>query len=185
MTKPLGLPVGSVRAMLLLGLSARAVLDLQRVHDVGGWLIAAIVVSACAYFASRRFPWRSSAASTVAPIRPPLGLPAGTVRFVFLAIVGYGAWRWSRDHDLAPGHQPIALVVAAFWIGVMVGFFMNMVRRPDDPSTLFFDHLQAVAAVLCAGGLVWLGVEPRPAAETSTWLEPGLAAACTYYAGVR
>ena len=83
-----------------------------------------------------------------------------------------------------PG-TPVVLVIAGFWIGVMVGFFMSQVRRPDDPSTLFFDHLQAVSAVLCMGGLVWLAVQGTPPADLSPWTQPGLAAMCTYYTGVR
>ncbi len=185
MTKPLGLPVGSVRALLLLGLSVSAVLDLRRTHDVSGWLLAALVVSASAYFASRHSPWRAPVPPGAVTSRPPLGLPAGTVRFLFLAVVGYGAWLWHRDHELTPSQQPVVLVIAGFYIGVMVGFFMSQVRRPEDASTIFFDHLQATAAVLSMGGLVWLAVNGQPPVDLSPWSQPALAAVCTYYAGVR
>lgn len=185
MTKPLGLPVGSVRALLLLGLSVSAVLDLRRTHDVPGWLLAALIVSASAYFASRHSPWRAPVPPGAIATRPPLGLPAGTVRFLFLAVVGYGAWLWHKHHELTAGQQPVVLVIAGFYIGVMVAFFMSQVRRPEDPSTLFFDHLQAVSALLCVGGLVWFAVQGKPPVDLSPWTQPGFAAVCTYYAGVR
>ena len=188
MTKPLGLPVGSVRALLLLGLGAAAVLFLRRTHDTPPvWLLAALVVSASAYFASRHSPWRAAAVPGAGMVatKPPLGFPAGFVRFVFLALVGYGTWLWSKDHKLTPSEQPVVLVIAGFYIGVMVGFFMSQVRRPDDPSTLFFDHLQAISALVCGGGLVWLAAQGQTGADVSPWTEPALAAVCTYYAGVR
>lgn len=187
MTKPLGLPVGSVRALLLMSLGVSAIFLLRRTHDVPVWLLAALLVSACAYFASRKSPWRVPAVpgAGMVPTKPPLGLPAGVVRFLFLALVGYGTWLWFKDHELSEGEQPVVLVIAGFYIGVMVGFFMSQVRRPDDPSTLFFDHLQAISALICAGGLVWLAVKGHPAGDFTPWTEPALAAVCTYYAGVR
>lgn len=185
MTKPLALPVGSVRALLLLALGACAVLDLRRTHEVDGWLLAALVVSAAAYFASRHSPWRAPVPAGAIATKPPLGLPAGTVRFLFLIVAAYGGWLWHQHHELTPAQQPALLVVVGFWVGVMVGFFMSQVRRPDDPSTLFFDHLQAIAALLCAGGLVWLSAKGEAPIDLSRWTQPGLAAMCTYYAGVR
>ncbi len=185
MTKPLALPVGSVRALLLLAMSVAAVFDLRRTHDVAEWLIAAIVISAAAYFASRHSPWRAPSPVGAVATKPPLGLPVGSVRILFLVLAGYGGWVWSKYHGLTPDHQPMVLVIVAFWIGVMVQFFMSQVRRPEDPSTLFFDHLQALASLLCAGGLVWLAIEGQPSGEISPWTGPAFAAVCTYYAGVR
>lgn len=185
MTKPLALPVGSVRALLLLALAVAAVFEVRRTHEVAAWLVAAIVVSAAAYFASRHSPWRAPVPVGAVPTKPPLGLPAGSVRVLFLVLAAYGGWVWSKYHGLTPDHQPTVLVIAAFWIGVMVQFFMSQVRRPEDPSTLFFDHLQALASLLCAGGLVWLSVEGPAAGDLSPWTQPTFAAVCTYYAGVR
>jgi hypothetical protein len=184
MSKPLGLPVGSVRALLLLGLGATAVLDLRRTHEVPGWLLAALVVSGSAYFAARSSAWRVPSGDGPVP-RQPLGLPAGTVRFLFLGLVGYGAWLWTRHHDLGPTEQRILLVVAGFWIGVMVRAFMAQIRRPEDPSTLFFEHLVAIAALACGGGLVWLATKGAPPADLSPWAQPAFAAVCTHYAGFR
>ena len=184
MTKPLALPVGSVRALLLLALSVTAVFELRRTHEMAEWLAAAIVISAAAYFASRHSPLRAPVPAGAVPTKPPLGLPAGSVRILFLALAGYGGWVWSKYHGLTPEHQPMVLVIVAFWIGVLVHAFMSQVRRPEDPSTLFFDHLQALASLLCAGGLVWLAVQGAPA-DISPWTKPAFAAVCTYYAGVR
>jgi len=185
MTKPLALPVGSVRALLLLALSVTAVFELRRTDEVAEWRAAALLVSAAAYFASRHSPWRAPVPVGAVASRPPLGLPAGTVRVLFLVLAAYGGWLWSKHHGVTADHQPTVLVVVAFWIGFMVQFFMSQVRRPEDPSTLFFDHLQATASLLCAGGLVWLEIQGPPAGELSPWTQPAFAAVCTYYAGVR
>ena len=60
-------------------------------------------------------------------------------------------------------------------------------KLPNDSapyaSTLVFEHLQALACVAAAGGLVAFAATGT--AGTHDWIEPGLAAACTYYAGVR
>jgi hypothetical protein len=190
MSRPLGLPVGSVRALCLLGLCARAVIDLYERRDVAWWLIAAIVVSAAAYFASRASRPAVTAAGPVpfgTPVRrerDPLGLPRGTIRILFLAAVAVGAWLWFREHRLEETQRPVAVVVGAFFVGVVVRWFLSQVRRPDDSGTLVFEHLQGFTAVVSAAGLVVIAVTRRDA-ELAAWIQPSLAAVCTYYAGVR
>src|SRR5262245_8800495 len=97
MARPLGLPVGSVRALCLLGLAARVILTLRENHAVEPWLWAAVIVTAVAYFSSRAAT-RSSVDGGAAP-RPsnPLGLPRGTIRVVFLAAAAYGAYLYFKE----------------------------------------------------------------------------------------
>lgn len=192
MARPLALPIGSVRALVLLGLASRAILDLRATQEVAPWLVVAIGVSAAAYFAARAtrttiIPASPGASALGAPevrVHHPLGLPPGVVRLLFIVAVGYGTWLWSRHHALPQEGKPMALVVGAFFAGVMVRAFLNQVRRPEDATTLMFEHAQALVALLASAGLVVLAATGR-SAQADPWIEPALGAACTYYAGVR
>ncbi|MBL9087042.1 MAG: hypothetical protein JNM10_07840 [Planctomycetia bacterium] len=187
MPRPLGLPVGSIRALTLLALAARAVLDLRADGGIASWLGAALLVCAAAYFASRasrdHVVVSGSAADGTKP-RPPLGLPTGTVRFLFLVAISYGAWLWFKDHRLTESQQPLVIVVGAFAIGVLVRWFLAQVRPPTDASTLLFEHVQSFVVLIAAAGLVTLRITGK-VDEVDPWIQPTLAAACTYYAGVR
>ena len=192
MSRPLSLPAGSVRALLLLALCARAIVDLRYGRDLAPWLGAAIVVSAAAYFGHRAAVARRPAVPAPAPAidappppRPPLGLPAGTVRTLFLGGVAYATWLWSRSHHGLESHDvPVATVLCAFLFGVATRWLLTRMRGGDDEGTLAFEHGQALVALLAAGGLVALSATGRPL-DVPPWVEPALAAVCTYYAGAR
>jgi len=182
MAKPLGLPVGSVRALLLLALAARGVLDLRAGRGLHAWLAVAVLVSGAAYFAARSSRRGMAPLGMDAPRpRDPLGLPGGTIRTLFLLAVGYGTWLWLRDNDLRGDRGGVALVVAAFLAGVLLRWVLARVPRPPDIATRTVEHAQAFVALLCAAGLVALGVTGADA----RWTDPLLAAGCTYYAGAR
>lgn len=175
--RPLGLPVGSVRALLLLALVARALLDLQAGRGVADWLAVALVISGAAYFAARANPPGGSGGR-------PLGLPVGTVRVLFFAATAYGSYLWFREHGLAWESTPTLWVGAAFLLGCLVRAVLRRARVSDDDvgSSMIY-HLQALLTLGAAAGLVVLGVRGDLAAPT--WVPPLLAAACTYYAGAR
>ncbi len=175
--RPLNLPVGSVRALLLLTLLARVVLDLRAGHAVADWLMLALIVSGAAYFAAR------AAGPGVRAERPPLGVPAGTVRLLVLAGVGYAGWLYAREHPVDWRHLPTLWVLAAFVVGVVMRLLLTRLRIPEDSSTPRLLHVQALLTLVAAGGLVVLAL--RPEAGTPGWVEPLLAAATTYYAGAR
>jgi hypothetical protein len=176
--RPLGLPVGSVRALLLLGLAARALLDLRAGAGVADWLAAALIVSAAAYFGARSGGVGGQAGGR------PLGLPTGSVRILFLAACAYGLWLYLRDHTVAWEQVPVAWVFAAFLVGVLMRAVLRRARvQDDDAGTSRIYHLQALLTLGAAAGLVVLGA--RPDLVSPGWVPPMLAAACTYYAGAR
>jgi MprA protease rhombosortase-interaction domain-containing protein len=183
--KPLGLPPGSVRALLLLALGARAVLDLREGAEIAPWLAATLLLCGAAYFglrhASRHAP--GPAVPGAPRPRPPLGLPAGTVRFFFLALVGYGAYLWIGRHGATAANAPIGWVVAGFVVGIVVRLLFARSREAEDPSTPAFWHAQALVVLAAAGGLVAFSVS-QPAGLPD-WVEPFLAACVTYYFGSR
>jgi hypothetical protein len=185
MSRPLGLPKGSVRALCLLGLAARAVLTLRENHAVEPWLWAALIVSGAAYFAARAATHYPPTGAEPPPgHHHPLWLPPGTIRILFLCAVAYGSWLYFRQHRLTEDLQPLVIVIGAFLAGVLMRWFLAQVRRPEDASSLIFEHLQAFAAVAAAAGLVAIAVTHRDV-ELAPWVEPTLAAICTYYAGAR
>lgn len=175
--KPLGLPVGSVRALLLLALTARGILDLQAGRGLADWLGAALIVSAASYFSAR-------AAGGATAAGRPLGLPAGTIRVLFLGALAYGAYLYFRHTPVSWERTPVIWVLAAFLLGTVVRGLLRKARVVEtDVGTSRIYHLQALMTLAAAGGLVFLGA--RPDVAVPDWVSPLLAAAATYYAGAR
>lgn len=180
MVRPLGLPVGSVRAVLLLCLGVRAVADLTMTpHQVAPWLIVALLIAAASYFAARA----AGGGSEGGRQRAPLGLPAGTIRLLFLVLLAYGAWRWFQHHPGAIGGVAVAWVLAAYVIGLLVRLIMRSRRGHEEAAATFFEHLLALVTLLAAGGLVWLAF--RTGTNAEPWLEPFLGAIVVHYFATR
>ena len=195
MSRPLALPSGSIRALLLLALAARAILDLTHDGDIAAWLAAALLVSAAAYFGHRAAAPRRSAAATTGEAdgearggrdpTPPLGLPAGTVRTIFLFALAYGTWLWlDRHHGLAERDYAVASVLLAFIFGIVIRWIVSRLKGGGDAGTLAFEHGQAFVALVSAAGLVVFASTGRPL-DGPSWVEPALASVCAYYAGAR
>jgi hypothetical protein len=183
MLKPLGLPPGSVRALLLLAVAARAVLDLRAGADPAIWLVVALVIAGVAYFARRQAGPSTLPAPDAPRPAPPLGLPTGSVRLLFLGVLGYGAYLWLEAHSFEEAKAPVGWVFGAFVLGVLARAFLRKMREPADAGTGWFWHLQALVALGAAAGLVTFGVT-RPT-DLADWVEPLLAAVVTYYFGSR
>jgi hypothetical protein len=185
MAKPLGLPVGSVRALLLLALAARGILDLHAGRALEPWLGATILLSAAAYFAGRASRRGVGPLPADAPRpRDPLGLPSGTVRTLFLLAAAYGAWLFARHQGLGGERGKVAFVAASFVAGALLRWALARAPRPHDQATFAYEHVQALVALLCAGGLVAFAVTGGPG-DGSPWIEPALAGVCAFYAGAR
>ncbi len=188
MRHPLGLPRGSVRALLLLALGARALIDLRDAKPLQPWLLAALLMSIAAYFSARSGA-RSGVGGTVpdpnAPrVHPPLFLPSGTIRTIVLLGVGYGAWLWFRHRPDDVGGAAVVWVLGAFALGVIVRWMLSRARRPEDVGVGGFGHLEALVALACAAGLVAIGLGGVPG-NVPSWTEPLLAAAVVFYFGSR
>ena len=184
--RPLGLPVGRVRALLLLALGIRAIYELRFTHGLSPWLVVALLLSAASYFAARAAAVPSAAPVPGAPMRrgrPPLGLPTGTVRLVFLVFAVYGTWLWFRDRDLGVGGAPaVCWVLAAYVLGIVAGGIVRRSRAPDAAEATPWDHALALVTLIAAAGLVWLAVAK---ASPPTWVEPLLGALVVHYFAAR
>lgn len=189
MVRPLGLPVGSVRALLLLALTVRAVFDLRTYFatpaadrvppPLAPWLLVAVVIAAASYFAAR------SAASEGGqrPRKAPLGLPRGTVRLIFLILAGYGTFVYFHYSGAEFGGAQAFWILAAYGVGILVHWIVSARRGADEGGALFFEHLLALVSLLSAGGLVWLAADPS--AAPPGWVEPLLGAIVVHYFAAR
>jgi hypothetical protein len=188
--KPLGLPQGSVRAVLLLALSAAAVLHLRNDGSIPSWLLAALVVAAASYFSARSATnaLRRGPAGDPPKGGHPLGLPAGWIRTLFLLVAGYGAWVWlSADEtpSLGAADGRLAWVLLAFVVGVVSRFVLKQLRRPEDIGARFLDHLLALVSLVAGLGLVAIAAGGAKGADLPTWGEPLLAALVVHYFATR
>jgi hypothetical protein len=180
--RPLGLPPGSVRALLLLAVVARLVLDLTRTGAAPLWLATAALLHLVSYASARG----ASAGLTPSREAAPLWLPAGTIRFLALVGLGYGLWLYTRAHVPGPEVWEAGWVLAGFAAGILARSLMRRLRLPDDAGTPAIFHLQALLTLCAATGLLLLALRPEMAGpERPDWVEPLLAAVTAYYAGAR
>lgn len=154
---PLGLPAGSVRAILALSVfgTAMILLVLQRPIDQNLWLANTVVLAY--YFATRQ---HGAAAEAAGP--QPLGLPRGTVRWLmilsFTAATVYLVSVW-RSEGRALVEQPSffpLLAVGSFFLGralqvVTAGFAAH-------PGLVMgtVNNVKALAALISAAAVVAL-----------------------------
>jgi hypothetical protein len=199
----LGLPAGSVRALLALGvlgllwlLALRPVLgkDLAGVQLPLEFIyLQMLMVLILAHF----FTAHGGSIGTEPGGRSPLGLPRRSVRFVLLAgYLGLAAYLWRNNLDFEiPTRGPflllLTLLISAFFLGhVVTGFVLWMSRGVLPPA---FQDIQAWIALLAilALAIVFVvhvfinpGVEPGKRIESPV-LEATLAALVGFYFGAR
>lgn len=179
MVRPLGLPIGSVRAVLLLALACRAILDLYRNHEVAPWLIASLLIAGASYFASRAAgpPTKDHKG------RGPWWLPSGTIRVFFILLALYMAWVYFKHHDESPGMLPVAWILVAYLLGLIVGALERRGYSGEEAARAYFEHLLAVVALIAAGALIFIAADPRM--NVANWVEPLLAAVVVHYFATR
>ena len=184
--KPLGLPPGSVRALLLLALGARAVFVLKDTGTLEPWYFATVLICGVAYFSARS---ASNAHRHMVPGGEekkgghPLGLPAGTVRLLFLALAGYAAWLWFRTDEAKNADTSVFWIFGACVVGLITRIIVTKMR-PEDAGARFADHLLALISVLAGIGLVVIAASGNEA-DVANWVQPMLAAIVVHYFATR
>ncbi|MCB9643294.1 MAG: hypothetical protein H6728_09485 [Myxococcales bacterium] len=126
---PLGLPRGSVRAILALSIfgSVMALLLLERLVPQGLWLVNYTILGY--YFTMRR---GNDVPTAVDPEASPLHLPRGTVRWLLLlGFAGTAAWLvWQQVQ-----HSKAVYEHAAFFpMCSLASFFLGLAIRGITPS---------------------------------------------------
>ncbi len=149
---PLGLPRGSVRAILALStfFTALASLALERPLDHSLWLVTTVVLGY--YYGSRNGTF------TVAPERAnPLWLPRGSVRW--LMFLGYaGTAFYLIRHWRAAGQDPLQqeaffpiVALGSFFLGrLFQGVSSRLASKHTEPLYLIYNNAKALVALTCS-----------------------------------
>jgi hypothetical protein len=199
----LGLPAGSIRALLALSvlgllwlLALRPVLG-KNVADVKLPLefvyLQMLMVLILAHF----FTAHGGSIRAVAGSRSPLGLPRGSVRFLLLAgYLGLAAYCWHNklefdDVQTRPFLLLLTLLISAFFLGHIVTAIVRRMSGGILPAA--FQDIQAWVALLAviALGIVFVilvFINPSLEAEKrieSPVLEAILASLVGFYFGAR
>jgi hypothetical protein len=205
MRQPLGLPAGSVRALLALMVFGTiwAILLLPEVRpDVQPVAIPLYLYYLMFLILGHYFGMRAHHALTVPRPSPPLHLPRGSLRILF--IIGFAAvlgWGFYHDPEFAKhlvpaaSEQPylIAVVLGAFFVGIIVGRIGNrFFVGPGGVSPWFQDVLAWVSLLAMLGlgidFMIHLFINPTlPAARQldHPFWEGLLASIVAFYFGVR
>jgi hypothetical protein len=195
----LGLPAGSIRATHILAIVAliAGILLIPTTHDISvpPYLVYLLFLGLGHFFAAHG----SSIGQRATGGRSPLYLPAGTIRFLVIAIlVGVIGWRAYQDpaalqrsfelsvDELKRQPEVLIAILSAFLLGVIV----RAVVGRDNPPALWQDieaWLSLVALVgLCVAALVHLVIGVSLAERLSLPMGEGfLGAFIAFYFGAR
>ncbi len=128
---PLGLPVGSVRAILTLFVVVIVCMSVARGHDLDLIWTETLLIALAHYFTSRRFVSlppdvlkKIQEQGLIEQDKHPLFLPRHSIRFLILAaFVGLGVFLYKEKRIWEPRAVSLLGIVAAYVIGA---FFRHM-----------------------------------------------------------
>jgi len=155
----LGLPAGSIRALLALLVFGTiwGLLALRPTEEIPDYLRDLLFIILGHYFASRR-----RAGQVVEPGPAPLYLPNGSIRLLLVAgCVGVGGLLYSRGQLTAPGQHPGVVtlwLVGGFLLGVAINAIWGLFVGKDRHAPKVFEDARAVvsmAAALILVLMVW------------------------------
>jgi hypothetical protein len=153
----LGLPAGSVRALLAILIfgTVWALLLVQPSTEVPDYLRDLLFIIMGHYFAARH-----RAAEDPEPGPPPLFLPRGSVRFLLIAgsiVVAMLLFRRGQltSLDRNPGVVTL-LLVGGFLLGVAMNAAMAWWRSRGHPTPRLVEDVRALLSLLAAGLLIFL-----------------------------
>jgi hypothetical protein len=155
---PLGLPTGSVRALLALLIVAVVIVETVRGHGVDELWSETLLIALAHYFTSRRFVGlvpdvlrRLEAEGHVPRESNPLYLPRHSIRaLIVLSFAGLAYYifeiRGVRSLAEVP---PVLITVSAYLLGVFAGSLWTWrVRHRAVTSSRLWEDLKALAVIL-------------------------------------
>jgi hypothetical protein len=192
--RALGLPNGSVRALLALMVVAVVLRETLAGRPIGVLLAEALLVILAHYFASRRLlalppglRERLEQEGVLEPEPSPLWLPRHTVRGLIVAgFFGTAVILGLQGRLFAPGaFENIGLFVA-YLAGVLYAWWRDRRRRARPPGVLhaLSVHLGALAALIACAILLF-GSDGGDATASAGWTEKLLLGIVLFYFGAR
>jgi hypothetical protein len=163
---PLGLPTGSVRALLTLTCVAVVVVTTARAQPLDLFWVEALLISMAHYFTSRRFV--NLPPATLRKLEDdgileresqPLFLPKGSIRALIMAsFIGLAAYLYQNNRELlwSPPVITLLALVSAYFLGALVraitGFLARWRTGPPsrwwaDTKALVVLGAMAIAAI--------------------------------------
>lgn len=150
---PLGLPVGSVRALLTMIIVGVVILDLVRGRDPDVLWIETLLIAMAHYFTSRRFVslppdvvHRLEQEGVLEEERQPLFLPRHTIRtLIVAAFAGVAFYLYREGRLLEPRSISLLGIVFAYLFGTFVrGIKTWLSRKRSGPPSRFWGDAQAL-----------------------------------------
>jgi hypothetical protein len=203
--QPLGLPAGSVRALLtlmVLGIIWTLMLLPEEKHvKIPLYLFYLMFLILGHYFAAHGHTIRGANTGSASPLRLPRGSIRGLIILGFLGVLGY-RYYLQRDYEhLFDLEEPLVeqpylpfILVGAFFLGLFVSHVVaRPLSGPDRSPPAWFQDFQAWIALLATLGLVVVililfVINPGLAKENRLdWppLQNTLAAIISFYFGMR
>lgn len=154
---PLKLPVGSVRALITLGILGTTWAQLLRGDDVADVLRVTLLLVLGYYFGARAGATQADKLAGVdtSDRKHPLYLPKGSVRL--LIVIGFGAvaYQLHKEGHLVTdeGVPPVLILVATFLLGSLAKGALALARRTAwRTSTAWLGHVVAAGTLAVVYG---------------------------------
>ena len=153
---PLGLPSGSVRALLTLLIVAVVLIQVARGRDVEPLWTETLMIALAHYFTSRRFIRlapeairRLEAEGVVETESHPLYLPRHTIRAVLtFAFLGFAMYLYREERLFQPSALSLLGVVFAYLLGILARGALNWWTRGRKTRTLqWWEDLKAAVVL--------------------------------------
>lgn len=154
---PLGLPTGSVRALLTLLIVTVIVKELARGENIDLLWIETLLIALAHYFTSRRFVGLSPDVlrkleneGHIPKESNPLFLPRHSIRaIIILAFAGLAVYIYRERAEFRLSELAILLTVASYLLGVMVrGVTTWWYRGRKTRTVLWWEDLKAIVVLL-------------------------------------
>ncbi len=159
---PLGLPSGSVRALLTLSCVAVVVVNTARAEPLDPFWSEALLISMAHYFTSRRFIHLPSSVirqleqdQVIERETQPLFLPRGSIRVMIIAaFIGLGVYLYRTDPARLRSVDVITLLVlvGAYFLGAIVRAISSFLNRwrTRPPSRFWADSRALIVLIAMA-----------------------------------